>query len=147
MADLVPSSTRLIMTGKLMDHFTTFSREICINKSPIQTINQINTNVIYGYGEESAPQTEISYTFVSGIYPAIILYNKGTKNANELDTKLMLNPNATYIKIKKDARDYIKNGKTESIIMDGNTWNIAGNEAVQDYLGLKFYYFELKGTD
>jgi hypothetical protein len=150
MANLVSSSTRLVFTGKLWDHFETFAREITINKSPIQVINQINTSPVYGYGEESTPLTEITYTPVSNSsYSGMILYNyNASQNSDQMDTKLRLNPNSIYLKTTEEAKNYIKNGtKTESIIADGNTFNLAGNEAVQNYLGLKFYYFELKQTN
>ena len=43
------------------------------------------------------------------------------------------------------AKDVIKkNGKTLKIKFDQNTFNIVGDEKVQNYLGLKFYIFPLK---
>jgi len=149
MPQLISDSQKQSFTGKLYDHFLTFCREITVNKEPAQIINQINTSPIYGYGEESSPINEITYSPVNSIFSGMILYNyRASEESYQVDTKLRLDPNKIYLKTDQICKNYIKDGrKTESIIADGNTFNLAGNEAVQNYLGLKFYYFELKQTN
>lgn len=149
MPSLVSSSEILIRTGSLNDLFDTVKREIVIFKEPIQTINQSTSNVLFGY-EEASNINSISYSPVSGIYSGQILYAYRSRKEGQktIDNKVILNPNSTYIKVKEDARNYIKNGtKTEALYFDDAMWNIEGSEQIQNYLGLKFYYFEVKGTN
>ncbi len=147
MPSLVSTSEIAFRTGALNDLFDTVKRSIIIFKEPIQTINT-SSNVLFGYEETSASDS-VTFTPVSGTYYAQILYPRVSRNnsARTIDNKIILNPNSTYIKVKRDARDYIKNGtKTEALSFDDALWNIEGSEQVQNYLGLQFYYFEVKGT-
>jgi hypothetical protein len=150
MPSLVSATETYIRTGALNDLFDTVKRQIVIFKEPTQTINQTSANPLVGYEETSIQNSDVSYTPVSGIYSGQVIYARLTRqdNPRTIDNKIILNPNSTYIKVKRDARNYIKNGtKTEAISFDDTLWNIEGSEQVQDYLGLQFYYFELKATN
>lgn len=150
MPSLVSTSETNFRTGILNDLFDTFKRQIVIFKEPTQTITPITSNVLFGYEETSVANNAVSYTPVSGIFSGQILYALRSRkdNPRTIDNKIILNPNSTYIKVKRDARDYIKNGtKTEAVSFDDTIWNIESSEQVQDFLGLRFYYFELKATN
>ena len=51
------------------------------------------------------------------------------------------------IKVEKDARDYIKDGKTERVIVDNSSFNIVSDDKLQNFLGLKYYVYFLEKTD
>ena len=63
----------------------------------------------------------------------------------------MLNSNVNKgvikIKVEKDARDFIKNGKTERIEVDEKSFNTISDDKIQNYIGLNYYIFYLEATD
>ncbi len=148
----ISQNTIDVRTGQVYEQFLFFSRPIVIHKEPIQNIVSAPTNPLYGYGME--PQTtnsQITYTPVYDTFSGLMIYPFKAKNetVGMFDNKLQFNPNSIYIKVSQDGRDYIKTGgKIEKIEADGESWNLVdGYKAQQqNYLGLKFYYFEVKGT-
>lgn len=120
---------------------------ISVVKKPIQIINNSQETVLMGYLPESADYTSISYLPVTGIYPAIIFYpgrNHSSNNFGQL--KFTLDENDIYIKVKQDARDFLKTERTEYIIIDGISYNMEMTDEVQNYYGLKFYIFKLTSS-
>lgn len=134
-------------TGIFARHFDTFSsgRFIVIHKEPLKTISNINTEIYAGYGDTSTQ--EVTYTPVSGSFPVMTVYDK---NANQAVKVQEIQTSAAQtklrIKVKEDARRFIKNGKNQSFEIDGLTFNGIGEESVQNYFGLKYYYFTLIST-
>jgi len=149
----IPSSSFVTQaTGAIYAQFLWASRPIKIYKEPIQTIISQPSNSLYGY-ETDAQSTnqEITYTENSAIYSGIIIYPLKTKNQNSqlFDSKIILNPNTTYIKLEEHGKNYILQDRIEKLEFDSQTWNFTeGNKfQVQTYCGLNFYYFEVKGTN
>lgn len=149
--NLITSDIKTIFSGAFADHFDTFAREkterwAVIFKEPIKTIINSNDQVIAGYGNLK----EDSYTLtpVSGVYPAIIIYEYKTDSSDIFsnETKTRVSKNSVRIKMEKDGADFILNGKTENVIIDGQTYNDVSQYKVQDFLGLKYYYFNLSQT-
>ena len=146
--NLVTGTYAAYFTGALRDHFDTFSnwRTIIVNKEPTKTvINQENS--LFGYGEQSV-NDNYTLTPVSGSFPCIVI---NTLKANEADifnksTKTRETSNELKVKVKWDAKEFIVNGKTVNVIVDENIYNISSNFEVQNYLGLKYYYFNLQNT-
>jgi hypothetical protein len=142
------SSTEIeYLTGEFYKHFDTFatdlSRNITIYKEPKKVIT-LTTGINYpGYGN-TQNATNITYVVQSGVYPALILYNRNQDQKNLYEANVVIPKGQVQIKVKEDAKNYIKLGKTESIIVDGNTYNTITDEAVQNYLGLTYYYFTLE---
>ena len=62
-------------------------------------------------------------------------------------------PNNRYAKAEnvddsdQDARDYIKDGKTEKITFDDKTFELASTDKVQRFLDSEYYIFLVKSTD
>jgi hypothetical protein len=140
------------VTGVFSDYFDFRAVDVVINKSPIQVISNVaSTNEMYGYGEQSTQPSEISYQPVSGVFQCVIV---NAQHGNPTDSfkgeartlKSIISPNAKYLKCRNDCRQFIKNGKTENVIVDDLVYNLDMQEIQQNYFGLKFYYFELKQT-
>ncbi len=146
MASLVSNANKVYLTGALSSHFDTFSRNIIVFKEPKKTVTNINTaNVIPGY-ENSSNIANITYVIVSGTYPAQITYLNQQKGHTLEETKTFLEDDKIRIKVKEDCKEYINKGKTENIVVDGNTFNLKSSEAEANYLGLKFYTYILEKT-
>lgn len=136
-----------LFSGVFGNHFDSFSsgRQITIFKEPVKNIINTNDNIYYGY-EQGSQQLNYTTTPVSGVYPAIIQYNKNQK------TELIDNLNIRYlkgdvtIKVKEDAAAFIDNGKTENILVDNQYFNLISDRASQNYLGLKYFYYGLEKT-
>ena len=147
MANLVPATGKAYLTGALKDHFDTFKEAFTVFKEPTRTFaSDTTTNLsYYGYTKR---QKEIHFTntHVSGVYNGIITY-RGNQRADTMsdDVRFRFSEGDAEIKVESDARKFIKqNGKTLKVTFDDNTFNIVGDERVQNYLGLKFYIFPLK---
>ena len=146
MASLLSSLEISGITGIFEDIFDTFKRTIVIHKEPVKTISQINTENLFGYGDSS---NTVNYTYApqSGSYFAKISYvEKSSEDPYVRDLATRIDSNVVRIKVKTDARDYIKKGKTEKITFDDKTFQIAGNEIVKNFLGSEFYIYYLKET-
>ena len=147
------SSTQVaIATGQAMAQFDFFCRPIIIYKQPTENVVSAPSDVLYGYGEEQATNSQVTYTNVSATHSGIIIYpfkNRNNLQGGYIDNKIVLDPNKTYIKVKQAGRDYILNGnKTEKLEFDGQTWNLESQRyQVQTYCGLNFYYFATEGTN
>jgi hypothetical protein len=50
----------------------------------------------------------------------------------------------TYIKIEKDANDFLNFGKTEKIEIDGLFFDVVSDEKIKNYLGLIYYVRDIK---
>jgi len=148
MSSLLSSGEITSFTGEFVKHFDTFSqwRNIVVNKEPIKTV-VINPSTYAGYGNEDS-NTEYTLTPVYETFPAIISYEYNSNQSDISNTaiKIRFGDNKVRIKVKKNARDYIKNGKTENIIVDENIYNTVSSDKVQGYLGLQYYYFDLEAT-
>ena len=147
MANLVPATGRAYLTGALKDHFDTFKEVFTVFKEPTRTATSDTTTKLsyYGYTRKQK-QIHFSRSHASGVYQGIVTY-RGNQEANVLagDVRYRFSDGDAEIKMESDARNFIKqNGKTLKLTFDSNTFNIVGDERVQNYLGLKFYIFPLK---
>lgn len=115
------------LTGQMWTHFLTFStnHNLIVHKEPLKVLNS-NT-----------------YVPVSGVYP-VMTVNKHPKELQLAATALPAGQ--VKIKVAEDCRNFINNGKNQFFELDGLKYNLAEDETVQNYLGLKFYYFILKRT-
>jgi len=146
MANLLSDSDKTSLTGALNDHFDTFKRNVIVFKEPKRVINSGPFDgVLAGY-EDSSIENKITYIPVSGVYPAIITYedDQDSEFLTELTSRVA--KGEVKIKVKEDCRDFILNGKTESIQVDNKSFNAVSEDKIQHYLGLKFYIFYLEQT-
>jgi hypothetical protein len=146
MASLISSSERTVLTGIFDDIFDTFQREITVYKEPKKVIQEINLEGVFGYGEYSMP-ANYEYIPVTGAFPAVIRYATDAeyKEVDEITSNIPFG-HAT-VKVKENARDFIKNGKTEKITFDDKTFELASSDKVQRFLDSEYYIFLVKSTD
>jgi hypothetical protein len=148
---MLPSTNFVnVATGSIMEQFNYLARPIVIYKQSTETIISNPTNVLYGYNPlNQTTNSEITLSSVSQTFSGLVLYplkSRGNSSAN-FDNKLMLEDNKTYLKVKRDCADYLNNGMiTEKLEVDGMTWNTEGNAQIGTYLGLQFYYYQIKAT-
>lgn len=145
MPSLLSAAEQLSYTGDLYDHFLTFQRQIVVVKEPLQSFTTINTNVMPGYNNYSN-ETNNTFTPVSGIYSGMIVNRNSPKNNYIEEIRTSDTKSQYYIKVESPCRDYIMQGKTEKIIVNEMTFNVALDYRTRDYLGLKFYQFDLTRT-
>lgn len=139
-----------VRTGSVNQLFNLTAREFIIYKEPIKTIVSNVNDAIYGYGDAQAKNEEIILTPVYQSFSGRMIYpSKNQGNQSVLfNSKVNLNPNSSYIKMRPDAFEYLDNGiKTELIKCDGKSWNYTDVFQLQNYLGLRFYYAEMEGTN
>jgi hypothetical protein len=133
--------------------FDTWSRNIIVAKEPIKTLvtpAPSTSNNIFGFGDSQ--QEEIyNISPKSGIFPAIVRYNDIERNpaqnsilSPELLARIYSGP--VSIKVRRDCRDYINDGETENIFIDGETYYLNSDERLQTYQGSEYYIFSLRRT-
>ena len=149
MPSLISPTERANLTGIFNDIFDTFQRSIAVFKEPIKVQQAVNpTDFVYGFGDEQAAN---AYTYVekSGVYPATIRY-PGSANTNAFDTNkdanIKIPEGWVSIKVKKDCRDYINDGKTDKILVDNKTYYLDSDERKQAFLDSEFWIYVLKPT-
>ena len=99
-----------------------------------------------GYGESSDSEN-ISFIAVSGTFPALINYQGKQDLPYIAEVSSSASKGVIKMKVEQDARDYIKNGKTERVIVDNSSFNIISDDKLQNYLGLQYYVYFLEKTD
>lgn len=144
---VLSASDLAFFTGAFAQHFSTFARlePIVIFKEPQQVITQSNLPVYAGYGVNST--SSITYVPVSGLYSGIIRYKQNMDEAIFQDLQTRDFKGEAMIKVEENAKNFIKNGKTELFQFDGKSFNQIVDESVQEYFGLKYYYFGLSNTN
>ena len=146
MASLISDAEKTKLAGMFNDIFDTFKRDIVIYKEPKKIINTINTSKLFGYGDHS-DVVNYEYVPVSKTFSAIVKYNeKQTTNfVEEINTQISMG--TANIKVQKDCRDFIMNGKTEKVTFDGKTFNVVSDDAVKSFLNATEYYlFQVEVT-
>jgi hypothetical protein len=151
MPSLITDLQKTYVTGVFGNVFDTFSRPIIIYKegikTPVPTLP--NNTAIFGFGQNQSQQL-FSFTPVTGIYPAIIKY-AGRYGSEEKEDILNSNIDAYFgngpisIKIRGDTKDFIINGHTEKIQIDGVMCILDSKEYRPQFLwGSQFYIFDLQ---
>ncbi len=135
-----------LFSGKFGEHFSSFSRPFTIFKEPKKVITNVTSkDFIPGYGIPSA-QSQVTYIPISGIYSGIISYNRDQKIDELFESNKGLSKGQVRLKVQEDAKNFIENGKNENFIVDGLTYNVVSDFAVQNYLGLTYFYYTLEQT-
>ena len=145
MASLVSSGEKAALSGVFDDVFDTFKRDITIYKESVKILSSVSDANIFGY-RDASNQLNYTYTAETGVYPALIKYaDEQTENYNS-NLGAGISNGDVRIKVKKDCRDFINQGKTEKIEFDDKTWNVASEDSVRRFLDSEFFVFYLKRT-
>ena len=84
---------------------------------------------------------------VTGIFNGRIIYNNSRDtDAVNSDLKIVFARGDVTLKVKKNARDFIANGKTIKLEFDGKTWNVITEDSIQEYLNNSYYIYGLEQT-
>lgn len=152
MSSFLTSTQLSNLTGVFQKHFDSFGsgigNVITVYKEPIQQINNPDSINFGGYGPDSnGSQTDITYVEVSRQIPAQILYPKDTKSLVFAQLRTNIDINDLIIKVDQAGADYINAGKVERILVNGAMYNLKSSVPnVQNYFGLRFYYYQLGVT-
>lgn len=149
MPSLVNEIEKNNLTPLIEDLFDTFARDIVVHKEPKKIIENVNINSLAGYDENS---NIINYKYIpeSKIFKAKIKYenNQELKSLDKLGgLNSLMSQGIVKIKVRKDARDYILDGrKTEKISFDDKSFNIISDESVKKFFNTTYYVFYLQST-
>ncbi len=143
----IGTGTKYWATGNLNVFFNDIAafNNITIYKQPIESYSSINLTPYNGYELESV-EKEITYTPVYQTFSGFVNYQDKQNTHIEPEIHSRIPEGGVRIKIKQDAKDYLENGKTERIEVNGQSFNLATSAGVQNYLGLKFFVFHLTRT-
>tara|TARA_Y100000310_G_C20115043_1_gene548890 strand:+ start:113 stop:562 length:450 start_codon:yes stop_codon:yes gene_type:complete len=148
MADLLSSTDKQFFVNVLGDIFDTFKREIVVHKEPKKKIINPAIELFAGYAESSRPDN-IEYVHESKTFSALISYadslsQQQNKSISEINSRIQ--KGTVRIKVTQEARDYIINGRTENVEVDGKKFNVITFDAVKYFFGLRWYVFYLEET-
>ena len=128
------------------EFFDHFSRSFIVHKEPVKVIQELQSTPLYGYGSSS---DSVNYTYmpVTGIFNGRIIYNNSRDtDAVNSDLKIVFARGDVTLKVKKNARDFIANGKTIKLEFYGKTWNVITEDSIQEYLNNSYYIYGLEQT-
>lgn len=145
MPSLISDTEKNNLTGIFNDIFDTFKRTITVHKEPKRVVDSVNTASLFGYGD---PASSVNYTYVpqSGIYDATIRYNLDQAQETLGDIPQYVSEGAVYIKVQREARDYINKGKTEKITFDNKSFKVISEDANKSFLNSEFFVYKLEST-
>lgn len=147
MADLLSASDKLWASGAASDLFDSFLVRLVVQREPVKIFAQQDSEFLPGYGDP-ANQTNYTYSYQSGIFSGVRIYKTDVKDAEEFTpVRLELLDNQIAIRVKEDARKYIKEGAVQNIIVDDNTYNLLGGERPSNLCGFRTWYYKLEATN
>ena len=147
MASLVSQDEINVFTGDFRNLFDTFKRTITIHKAAKKILKNINTDFLYGYGNP-AEQANYEYVHVYKDFDCMVSY-KDHQDSDELSevSEIRYFAGDVRIKVDEDAKDYIKDGKTEKVVIDRKDFQLITEESVKYFFGIKLYDFHLQITN
>jgi hypothetical protein len=148
MASLLNETEKNNLTPLIEDLFDTFARDIVVHKEPKKIIKNINTNSLAGYDENSNIEN-YEYIPERQTFKAKIKYEneQDLEAAKFISLKNLLSQGVVKIKVRKDTRDYILDGrKTEKIEFDNKSFNIISDDSVKKFFNTVYYVFYLQTT-
>ncbi len=132
-------------TGAYGEFFDFFKREVVVYKTPQKTVSDISLNFLYGYGTDSNGDN-YSYTPNSGIFSGIVVYN-AAPNQMLMDSDTQDVENKIKLKVEETAKNYINEGQTESVLIDGRNFFIKGDDITEKFLTKTYYTYTLEETE
>jgi len=131
-------------TGAYGDFFNFFKKPVVVWKEPEKTVGDINTSFLFGYG---TPSNVANYTYTprSGVFSGIVVYGA---RPNQIigEMHIEMPDNQIRLKVELDARDYIRNGKTEKIEVNSQSFFIKSDDILERYLTKNYYVYTLEET-
>jgi hypothetical protein len=144
MSSLLSSQEKAKINEAFEDFFDTFKRTITVHKGGKRAVNDIDTSFLLGYGEISN-NTNYQHVLENKTFNAIVWFPQGGDQDNVLAKEISawLPDGQIRIKVKADAKDYIKQGKTERIDLEGHSYMVLGEEANINSIIDGYYMFKL----
>jgi len=144
MASLVSAAEATLLETALGDHFDTFKTTIKVHKEAKKTITLAASQNIYaGY---SAPKETVTYTPVSQSFSAIVNYKENQPLDYQDELKANIEKGDVRIKVEEACSTFISKGKTLSIEIGGNQFNVVSSEGARYFLGKTYYVYYLEAT-
>lgn len=136
------------MTGTFHSgHWETFSNfsTLVVERKPKEVISNVNASSYYGYGRTASNKNNVTYIPQSGSFPCIVRH-KTDKQENHYipDAQIQIIDGDVRIKILPDAKDYIEAESYERVKIDDQSFNIKSEPFTQNFLGLRYYYYDLE---
>ncbi len=148
MPSLVSQQDMATTTTMFNNIFDTWSRPVIIYKEPIKTqISPQAPDALFGFGQSQSTEL-FTYEPVTGVFMALIRYQdryaskeKGDEFQAEIEKYISDGP--LSIKVRSDCKDFIVNGKTQKVEVDGFTYILSAvDPRPQFFWGNQFYIFD-----
>jgi len=133
-------------TGAYQDFFDYFKKEVLVYKEPQKTVADVDLSFLYGYGTDSNGDN-YSFTPVSGVFSGLIVYGTNRDDQDLQQANIRLPDDAVKLKVEKTARDYINNGRTESLEFDGKKFFVKSSDTKEVFLNRNYYVYILAEAD
>jgi hypothetical protein len=121
-------------------------RDITVVKAPLQTPTPVQDG-LFGFGPNQASQN-FTNTPVSGVFSARLRYSYGPPQSTPLNPEInaYIFRQPVSLKVRQDAKNFIDNGKTWHIIIDGQNYFLDSESAEQSFLNAPYFVYTLKIT-
>lgn len=145
MPSLISEDDKVSFRNIYIDFFESFKQDITVYKTPKKIVSNVSEQGTYGYGSK-AHSTNFTLIPVSGTFSAVVTYAEDQIDDTLSDANEKLQAGEAIIDVSGDARDYIKNGITSLIEINGSKFIVMSHERLKDFLGYNFYSYRLKET-
>lgn len=140
----ISDDDKTFITGQFFSgHWLTFNHQnLIVHREPKKTISNPSASSYYGYSNSNNDNVEMVPQ--SSVFPCIVRHKVDKQEGQFMpETMTRIIDGDVRIKILADAKDYIKADKVISIQIDDQHYDINSEPFTQDFLGLKFYYYDL----
>lgn len=139
--NLASAEDRVDFYSALDDIWDTFQEDVVIVKEPIVSANLTGV-YMPGWGQTGSPE---NFTAIpeQRTFKCLMLNKDPNVQISAIQDKIEPTQ-AVFLCVKRDARDYIRNGRTNlHCLLSGNMYNINSDEKVAPFLDKEFFVFKL----
>jgi hypothetical protein len=122
---------------------------IIVYKEPVRTVIDNPTDpFMFGMNSEGSQNGEnFTYSEVTGVYPAIFRSPESMQGlVQNAEIANLISNGMTTIKVNTDCRDFIQNGKTDRIMIEGVPYYLNSDYAAKPYMGGRYWMYALSRT-
>ena len=143
---LITDADKKYFVAAIGDLFETFKREITVHKEPQKIVKQVNADLYAGYGDTSNP-TNVEYVPISKSFYAMVAYQDKQNTNADMDIGAQYSKGLVRIRVERETRDYILNGKTLKIDIDDKPFNLITDDSVKSYFDTQYFVFHLEAAN
>tara|TARA_R100000005_G_C4997623_1_gene204316 strand:+ start:747 stop:1190 length:444 start_codon:yes stop_codon:yes gene_type:complete len=128
------------------EFFDYFKKEVVVYKEPKKTVSDVQLSFLYGYGTDSNGDN-YEFTPVSGVFSGLVVYRNNIPDTQLTEINVEMPDKQLMLKVEEKAKDYINNGRNDSLIIDDKKFFIKSRDIKEVFLTKNYYVYTLELSD